>query len=370
MGFARVKLKWVATICLLLTGCATSSSARHNAPPPSFSIPIIQMNGSPQQIGQTYGQRLGDPMHLLLEAYLKPWFGNDLKRWSAELAASAFEPYIPDEYDQELDAIAQTSGLDKRQLLLAQCFLDLMPATACSTITLPPSASPDGVGRFGRNLDFPGLGVAAKQTVILIYHPSGRYAFAAVGWPGLIGVVSGINEYGLTLANMEVPREFRAPHAMPYPMLYRTLLERCRTVDEAVTLLKALPRQSANNLMLMDAAGNRAVAEITPEQVIVRQGAEHQALASTNNQRGQDRTTTGLSQRFDCMKAEWAAQFGHIGVQQLQLMMRDVSQGDMTLQSMIFEPATRRLYLAVGTDAPRRKYYRLDLAAYFPVHRP
>jgi predicted choloylglycine hydrolase len=252
---------------------------------------------------------------------------------------------------------------------LAQGFLDLTRVTACSTVTLPGSASPDGVGRFGRNLDFPGLGVAAGQTVVLIYHPAGRYAFAAVGWPGMIGVVSGMNQWGLTLANMEVPRGAGWPRAMPYPLLYRTILERCRTVDEALDLLKTTPRQTANNLMLMDAAGNRAVAEITPQKVVVRRGLAGQALLSTNHQRGPDRTTAGRSWRFDCMRSEADRRFGRIGVDQIESMLRDVSQGNVTLQSMIFEPATRRLYLAVGEDAPQGTFYRLDLQTYFePPH--
>ena len=53
--------------------------------------------------------------------------------------------------------------------------------------------------------------------------------------------------------------------AMPYALLYRTVLERCKTVEEAIALLETTPRQTANNLMLMDATGNRAVVEITPE---------------------------------------------------------------------------------------------------------
>jgi hypothetical protein len=37
----------------------------------------------------------------------------------------------------------------------------------------------------------------------------------------------------------------------------------------------------------------------------------------------------------------------------------------MTLQSMVFEPANRVLYLAVGTEATTQPYHRLDLGPYF-----
>ena len=60
-----------------------------------------------------------------------------------------------------------------------------------------------------------------------------------ISWPGLIGALSGMNEHGLALTNMEVTRDgATAPRAMPYTLLYRTLLERCKTVDEAIAELR------------------------------------------------------------------------------------------------------------------------------------
>ncbi len=70
----------------------------------------------------------------------------------------------------------------------------------------------------------------------------------------------------------------RPPTAMPYTLLYRAILERCHTVDEAIDFLNRTPRQTANNLMLMDAAGNRAVAEIRVDGVTVRRGRPGTAL--------------------------------------------------------------------------------------------
>jgi isopenicillin-N N-acyltransferase-like protein len=246
--------------------------------------------------------------------------------------------------------------------MLGQCFLDMTDMAACSTITLPAAASPDGVARFGRNLDFWSLNIADKYTTLFIVRPDdGRYAFASVGWPGMIGVLSGMNEHGLCLANMEVPRQFRLPDAMPYTMLYRTVLERCRNVKEAVKLLESTPRQTANNLMLMDAAGNRAVVELRPESVHVRWGIEGKALISTNHQRDQqDADTPGRCDRYDFLHDTGAAEFGQIGVTEIHDMLAHVGNHS-TLQSMIFEPANRVIYLATGTNAASRKMYRKQL---------
>ncbi len=257
--------------------------------------------------------------------------------------------------------------MEEREVMLANCFLDLVPMVACSTITLPASAAPDGVARFGRNLDFPSFNVADKNSVVLIYHPKDKYAFAAISWPGLVGVLSGMNEHGLALCNMEVTRSFALPRAMPYTLLYRTVLEQCRTVDEAIDLLKQSGRQTPNNLMLMDASGARAVAEITPREVIVRRADEREALISTNHHRGSgsgDRA--GRCERYDYLHEESARDFGKIDQAKLQTMLGHVAQGKLTLQSMIFEPANRVIWLAVGKDAPNtQEFHRLDLKEKF-----
>jgi hypothetical protein len=174
-----------------------------------------------------------------------------------------------------------------------------------------------------------------------------------------------MNEHGLAVANMEVTRRQGVPQAMPYILLYRSVLEQCRSAEEAIELLKNTPRQTANNLMIMDAAGNRVVAEITPEGVTVRKAADDAALMSTNHHRGEDCDTSGKCDRYDVLQAASKARYGKIGVADLWGMMDRVSQGKMTLQSMIFEPSTRVMYLAVGSEASKRSYERIDLKEYF-----
>jgi O-antigen/teichoic acid export membrane protein len=73
--------------------------------------------------------------------------------------------------------------------MLAQCFLDLSAAVACSTVTLPADAAPDRVARFGRNLDSPSFDIADKESVVLAQRPADNNASVSVGWPGLIGVL-------------------------------------------------------------------------------------------------------------------------------------------------------------------------------------
>jgi predicted choloylglycine hydrolase len=151
---------------------------------------------------------------------------------------------------------------------------------------------------------------------------------------------------------------------MPYTLLYRTVLEHCKNVDEAIDLLRTTPRQTANNLMLMDADGHRAVVEITPTSVAVRRGEDGAALISTNHQRDQDYDTPGRCPRYDALHDLSKENFGQIDLKGVEKMLY-ATAADMTLQSMVFEPANRVIYLSAGTAAASKPYAKLDLKPYF-----
>lgn len=346
---------------------STQASTVTQAPAvPAWTGSVVELRGSGEQMGAEHGKDLAQPIEYLHDHYLKRYIGGATQRFLALGAAKLFENYFRPEHLAEADALAKQTGMDERETVLAQCFLDLSPMAACSTITLPASASPDHVARFGRNLEFTSLGVADKYSTVFVYHPDeGRYGFVSVGWPGLIGVLSGMNEHGLALANMEVTRHPRIPGAMPYTLLYRTVLERCKTVDEAIDLLQHTPRQTANNLMLMDAAGDRAVVEITPDGIAVRRAPATDPLISTNHQRGADCDTPGRCWRYDDLHEEGKAEFGTFDLPKLEHLLAQVSPGDETLQSMVFEPTNRVIYLSTGANASSKPFYRFDLKSYF-----
>lgn len=333
----------------------------------ALSVPVGEFQGDGAQMGRQQAAQFGPQIIHLHDSYLAAQL-QSVGPARARMAAAAFEAQMLPEHRDEILAMSQALGINSYDAVLGQCFEDLTPQTACSTIALGPEASPDGIGRFGRNLDFESLGVLQNGSVLLIFHPQGRFAFASVGWPGMVGVTSGMNEYGLSLACMEVPRPARMPTAMPYTLLYRMILERCRNVQDAIDLLARTPRQTANNLMLMDAQENRAVVEIRPEGITARRGESGQALISTNHQRGQDRTSPGLCWRYDLLNATASQEVGRIDRDAVEKLLGRVVQGsggDFTLQSMIFEPASRTLYLATGSDAPARGFQRIDLSQYF-----
>lgn len=357
-GRGLLVLFGILTAAVAVAGLARGgwlSGPRRPTRPPT----IVVLEGTPGELGREHGARLAQQIRHLEDRYLGRLLGGEAGRAAAVEMASDFRPHLRPHHRAELDALAEAAGLPPERALLANCFLDLLPSVGCSTVALPAAAAPDGVARFGRNLDFPGFGVADGRSIVTIVRPAGRNAFAAVTWPGLIGVLSGMNEHGLALANMEVRRQPRIADAMPYPLLYRTVLEECRTVAEAIDLLANERRQTANNLMLVDAAGDRAVVEIRPAGIAVRRAEADAALVATNHHR-EDRDEPGRCRRYDCITTDATTAWGRIDRDALWRILNRVG-GDATLQAMIFEPADRVLHLATGRRAATLVPVRLDL---------
>jgi hypothetical protein len=237
---------------------------------------------------------------------------------------------------------------------------------------------------FGRNLDFPTLGFLHEYTLVTVYRPKGKHAFVSIGFPGMLGCISGMNDAGLAVATLEVyatkdqsPR--LDPKGVPYTLCFRRLLEECTTVAEAEQLLRSLPRTTMNNLAVCDKKGG-AVFEITSRNVVVRR-ADDGLCACTNHFRSKDLCVAKemICDRYPRLldtPAEILAEkirangqapaLSRLGLADVARKLNASNQGDLTLQTMIFEPASLRLHLAFGkTPSSALPLKPLDLAPLF-----
>jgi hypothetical protein len=155
-------------------------------------------------------------------------------------------------------------------------------------------ASPGHVW-LARTFALPGLddGGDAELPVVSIVHPDGRVAYAAVGWPGLLGVVTGVNANGIAVlvdpARTAEVRPTRA--ARPVAMLARAVLEQADSLDTAVKLIEGTPTLGAAVFVVVDGAtGKRAIVERTPVKAVVERSPRSPAVGDvlTTNALAQD----------------------------------------------------------------------------------
>jgi hypothetical protein len=342
-------------------------------------LPVLTVAGSPGDIGRAVGALAVAPGRKMLD------YPEDVLRahhvhflWAPLLRAGRrMAERFPDDYARELDAIAKGGGVDRDRLVAGNTLFDIKKTLACSALLVAPARSATGAPLVGRNLDYPSLGYAEEYSLVTVYRPDGaRHAFVSVGFPGLVGCLSGMNDAGLTVAVLE---SFQAKAGVkrfdrtgtPYALCYRRLLEQCATIDEATALLAATHRSTMTNLILADRKGV-AVAEVTPGRVIVR-GPEGGTCVCTNHYVTEElRPLVALDvsrsfERYDALQRV-AGRRGPLGLAEVRAGLTAARDEAETLQTMVFELASLRLHLGLGRcPATAAEMRALDLT---PLFRP
>ncbi|MHC4406379.1 MAG: C45 family autoproteolytic acyltransferase/hydrolase, partial [Planctomycetota bacterium] len=230
------------------------------------------------------------------------------------------------------------------------------PARLCSSLLVEPQRSATGEMLFGRNMDLASLGCLDRLSLVAVYRPEGRRAFASVTWPAYLGISSGINDAGLALAtNYSGPLKDNAPRfspeGMPHRFLYRQILEECATVEEAEALLTS--NKLTDSVLLAACDTRRAVVfEITPGKMVTRNAEDH-LLACTNHFRTPELAVPRemrACDRYETFQKYWQEN-EPLAWTDVAKAMREVGWS-LTLQTMIFEPETLRLRLAIGANPP------------------
>jgi hypothetical protein len=330
-------------------------------------LPVLTVEGTPEQMGEQIGKLTAKPLVRLLDFprdFLKAeGFGS---AWPLLVAtAKSMLLQFPTQHRKELTALIKNAKVDYDLAVVGNVLPDLKKIGGCSTLIVEAEHSATKGPLFGRNLDYPTLGYLQKYTVVTIYRPKGKHAFASIGFPGLVGCLSGMNDAGLALATLEVysSKEGSAfnPKGVAYTLGLRRILEECTTVTQAEKLLRSMQRTTLNNLAICDRRGG-AVFEITPKAVKVRLPV-HCICPCTNHFRTPDLRTSLRCRRFAIL--EKCQEMKQLDVSDVARKLDAVNLGKLTLQTMVFEPAALKLHLAMGScPASKLPLKVLDLTPY------
>jgi predicted choloylglycine hydrolase len=339
-------------------------------------IPVLVVSGTPEEIGTAVGTLALKPARRVVSyprGLLKA-LGAE-RTWGLFLnTGKGMFTRFPKPYHDELEAMARAAKVDRDGVIAGNTFFDLKKFLACSAVLVEKERSATGGPLLARNLDYPTLGYVHHYSLVTVYRPKGKHAFATVGFPGLVGTLSGMNDAGLALGVLEVfDVKAGEPHfdvrGVPYGLCLRTLLAECKTIAEAKKKLEGMKRTTTINVVLADRKGV-AVFEVSPKHVVQR-GPEKGSCPCTNHF-----CTTTLKperpvnvdrsfERFAKLK-EVGAWKDKATLENLRKQLDACNLGRLTLQTMVFEPATLRLHLSIGkVPASRFPLRKLDLAPLF-----
>lgn len=168
---------------------------------------------------------------------------------------AALRASVPEQYRKEVAAWADAAKVDGEALLLANLAVDVL----CTGVAHVPDPASGNPVRVARNMDFAPAGVLGQLTVVIARRPTGRRASLSIGWPGYAGIVSGMNDAGLSaclLLNHDA-KQNRDGDSLGFTL--RAMLELAGTLDEAITHFTAHPVVSSNYVLLADKSGAAVV---------------------------------------------------------------------------------------------------------------
>jgi hypothetical protein len=328
----------------------------------SNRIPILHLYGTPTEMGRQHGilfkqalQSLSAYLHALVpEATLR-----DLLR-----QAERYEPNLPAEIREEIQAMAAAAEVPYLELAA----INVIPRLRCSTLAVWGQVTADGELLMGRNADYFGLGLSDRGSVIVVYHPARGKQVLAIGFLGMVGAYTGINEDGVAFGNMLV---FNAAQdgvnaaGLPIQIAMRLAAQTSSTALEMCAALNGQSHLIPMNVMVADAA-EALVIELGLNGNRVR-ADDNEVLAASNYFRSPELYRQPVNcHRYAALLDAAAAHSGKFGVADMEQALFDARMKDLNLQAVVFKPAARKMFISINrVPAAKGPYVELDLRSVF-----
>lgn len=403
---------WLLSICLFFTFkyvssgfCFSNSELSSLLEGASLKekggIFILYVKGTPYQMGYQHGKLLKEHIKVLYQDYLlaalKEKTKNE-KRYKAyfnlfKKKAKELEKFIPEEYKEEMQGIAAGSGLSYTDVLIIHTFLDILSYPklfkkgfkSCTNFVVSGEASPDSRLIHGRNLSWPSKGLLEKQSVVIFYQPKNGNAFVALSWPGICGVLTGMNEKGLTFGETSVGTTESSLRGTPAFLLFRQALQYSDTLYDAIRIIASSRRTTGYTVTLSDGKLNKAcVIEFTNQHYAVRFPKENQLISTNHYQDSalfetmkpvyQNRKLEESSsyQRLIRMQELIKENFGQIDFKKAEDFLGEQTMCTKgTFLSCVFEPQDLKFHISIGNATIKGgKFIDFDLSQELRVELP
>jgi hypothetical protein len=268
-------------------------------------IRVVRLEGSPEEMGAQHARLLREPMIAdekelwdSFEHFVPSGLARTLIFDLGRVRYRHLDEGIPDVFRRELAAEARAFSPDPyadklstfhRMVMLHGLYdislsFERSPLIGCTSFGLGPRATKDGHTLLARAFDFEAGDVFDRDKTVFVARPAGRVAFASVAWPGLVGVVSGMNAFGVAL--VVHGGRAREPRTQGVPVVFamREVLEQAHTAAEAVAILQKQEVMVSHIVFVADGEGDLRVVERAPgEPAFVRPPAADPARVPLTN---------------------------------------------------------------------------------------
>ena len=206
---------------------SVENAAMYEAGPSDGRFPVMHVYGSGYEMGFAHGSivgketmtkfaegtyayliqggldALGDRLPPEFQAILIEKGLNRALDWTAEQTA----PFTPQSFFDEIRGIADGSGVDYQTLLRLNMIPEVTKAS-CSFFGAWGDATADGHTYQLRALDYAtDCDTFTDMRMVIVYHPTGDAGdvpYVSLGWPGLVGVLTGFTQEQIGISEIGV----------------------------------------------------------------------------------------------------------------------------------------------------------------------
>jgi len=148
--------------------------------------------------------------------------------------------------------------------------LQSMGMVGCTSFAAWGNHTKDSSLLIGRNFDFYVGDKFAEDKIVAFINPDKGYKHMFVTWGGMIGVVSGMNEKGLTVTLNASNTEMPFKSATPVSIIAREILQYAKNISEAVTIAKSRTSFVSEQFLIGSALdGYAVIIEKSPSKMAV-----------------------------------------------------------------------------------------------------
>jgi isopenicillin-N N-acyltransferase like protein len=174
--------------------------------------------------------------------------------------------------------------------------LQNMSLVGCTSFATWGGRSEDGELLIGRNFDFYVGDEFARDKIIAFYKPDKGYRFMMVTFGGMTGVLSGMNESGLTVTINAAKSEIPSGSATPVSLVAREMLQYASTIEEAYAIARQRKMFVAESFLVGSAQEKKAaLIEKTPDAIDIVYPSDNY-IVSTNHFQSDRLGQTDLNQ--------------------------------------------------------------------------
>ena len=245
----------------------------------------VGLSGNPEAIGYAHARLLFDAMRenegILLDRFTERVSNGLVRTLLLDLAAFRYrhvDAGMSEDRKRELAAMAFGFQPDPyadlfptyQRFVYLNALYDISlsfehsPLLGCTTVGFRGDALPEGGALVGRAFDFEVDDVFDRKKAVFLVREQGKIPFASVAWPGLVGVVSGMNAAGLFV----VVHGGRAgePRTQGEPVVHalRRVLSETSSVAGAIRALDERAPLVSHIVVLADETGAVSVLERVP----------------------------------------------------------------------------------------------------------